>query len=114
MSAQHLTALAHANEVRTTGARIRREMAGLSALESRRRAAEILRDPPDAIARMRVGHFLEGIKRCGSHRVSAIMRAAGIEPQYWWNRRVGPMDWGARTRALTARQREALAEVLEL
>jgi len=43
------------------------------------------------------------------------MRAAGIEPAYWWDRRIGPLEWGARerTRALTERQRLALAGALE-
>lgn len=109
MTAQAMQALALANQIRSAGVAIRREMGALPSAESRRRAAELLRDPPDAIARMRVGYFLSGVHRLGKHRAHEFLFRAGLGLQD--ERRIGSSDHtGVRT--LTDRQREALAMVL--
>lgn len=112
MSAQAMEALAVANHIRIEGARIRREMGQLDSVESLRRAAEILQDPPEVISRMRLGHFLRGIKRVSDARVRSFMRAAALplSGEEWV---VGPCERNSDRRPLTERQRLSLAAVLE-
>jgi hypothetical protein len=109
---QHLQALAYANEIRTEGARIRREMAALGSHEGLHRAAELLRDPPEEIARMRLGHFLRGIHRVGNARLHSFMRAATI-PMSMEERVVGPCAFDAKRQGISDRQRLQLADVLD-
>ena len=112
MTTQPLEALALANEVRCTGRRIRREMNALPIDESRKRAAELLRNPPPQIARMRVGLFLTGIHRYGPEMAQRALRAASLPLA--WDYRIGPIErLSDRARPLSERQRLRLADVLE-
>lgn len=111
MTSQNMAALARGNELRLEGARIRGVMQGLAMDDSRRCAAELLLDPPEAIAHMRVGHFLSAIKRFGQHRAVLYMQQADLPPTTWdW--RVGPLPIEGHRRSLTARQRRCLAAAL--
>lgn len=111
---QWRASLDYANELRLEGSRIRALMASHPMDESRRIAAELLRDPPPAIAHMRTGHFISGIKRFGQQRAVRIIIDSGLRGSAW-DRRVGPLDGPDKhgRLPLTARQREALALELE-
>jgi hypothetical protein len=105
------TLLTHANPVRFAMAEIKREIR----FAGRHRAATMLDDPPEALARMRVGVFLRAIPWVGQSRTIEILREAGLT--------VGALEWRlgpayetwevtGKMRALTTRQRLALADAL--
>ena len=89
MSAQSLQALAGANEIRLEGARLRREMGAMHFAASRRQCAKLLLNPPDSIARMRVGRLLMGVHRLGQVKGQRMLSLAGLPPAAW-EYRVGP------------------------
>lgn len=99
-SAQHMVALQSANRVRLGNARVKAEIAALPRAEGFALVAEVLLDPADPAASIRVGALLDSIDHNGPKVSQAQLRAAGI-----WSRE-------RFVRELTVRQRRALAEVL--
>lgn len=112
MSAQAMEALAKANEIRIGGAAIRRELKALERVDSLTRAAEYLRDPDDVVRRMRVGHFLCGIRLVRASTMRRLLRSAAL-PTSAEDSVIGPVEWDSHRRPLTERQRLSLAVVLE-
>lgn len=106
---QALEALAGAHELRLDMAAIRRELAALPLAESKARAAELLRDPSEVVARMRLGIFLRAIRGTERSRAARLIASAGLS-RGMWDRRIGPVDCHD---TLTARQREAMAKAIE-
>lgn len=106
MSAQALEALTMANSVRMEGAAHRRDVATLSRADGLLAVAELLRCPPSAIQRMRVGHLLTSIERVGVHQAAKLLAAAHIDHPH---QPVGP-SFGQKTalKPLTSRQRAHL------
>lgn len=100
------------NGVRLEAAALRREMMALPPDASRERAAELLRDPPEAMHHLRVLHFLKGINRFGERMAFKYLHLAGIGGA--WDRRIGPCRAATRVGHLTERQRHALALALEV
>lgn len=101
MNTQPIDALALANEVRQENARLRRQLASLKPAEARRRAAELLRTPNQAVSASRIGTLLQAVPRIGATQCHTLLLQAGVR------------DSQRRVRSLTARQREALAYRLE-
>lgn len=97
---QSIHALRLANDTRTSQHAFRREMAAVSYAEGCQRVARLLvgdDDMDDAIGRMRVGRFLNTIRRFGPLNIERSLNAAGIVSEE------------RRVRDLTNRQRVALA-----
>ena len=102
-----LDRLAYANTIRLAGAKVRRELQALGTVESRKRASEMLMDPPLEVQRMRLDHFLKGIHRVGPMEARRILSEAVVQG----DRRIGP-DARRDDRVLTERQRRVVASVL--
>jgi S13-like H2TH domain len=72
---QRMTALAEANRIRTARARLKDEMKA-----GRRTASQVLADPPDYVATMRVSDLLMAIPRWGLVKVQHAFRHTEISP----------------------------------
>lgn len=111
MNPQPLEALKVANRWRFAMADIRRELGdanGSGALH----AAELLREPSEAVSRMRTRYLLCAIRWIGRTRATSLLHDAGI-PTAALEWRVGPAPDSQDARSLTERQRMRLAEMLE-
>jgi hypothetical protein len=109
---QALTALEHANRIRTAMADVKRDVRSRG---GRHRAARYLQDPSEGLARMELGTFLRSIHRFGPRTIPPLLHEAGL-PMSSMTWRVGPAyeTWEItnNARALTTRQRLALAAAL--
>src|ERR1035441_2167364 len=92
-------ALAEANKIRSARAVLRREVHALPPAEGIALVADLLRYPPGHIASMRVFDLLGWPAKVGPIRVGRWWRGAGLPPD-------------KRVADLTARQAEAVAEIL--
>jgi hypothetical protein len=104
VSTQQMTALALANETRSTIAEFRREVRRVGAEEGARMVADVIeRDHQDRIyGTARVGHLMRAIPMMGETKVYRLLLVAGIQSA------------DRRLKGLTDRQREAVvAEVRE-
>lgn len=108
---QHMDALAIANTIRCEGLRIRRELSALPVAESRQVAADLLRNPTEAIAAMRIGYFLTAIRLCGERRAAQLMNRASLYRA--GNRPISGAWKPGKLRPLTDRERLHLADVVE-
>lgn len=97
---QRRAALVGANEIRFRSADVKRYLASLSRPEAVQEAAQMLRERPVAIARMRLYEFLEAIPGVGDER---LRRMCQRQPSVWPLRRV---------ESLTSSERERLAQRL--
>lgn len=111
VAAQRMDALAEANRIRLASAEHRRQLRRLSFVDGLNRAAEMLEDPDEGVARMQVGHLLRSIHRVGRKKVPRLLRQADLNPAAL-NRRVGPGEIRHAQPQLTQRQRLLLADVL--
>jgi hypothetical protein len=107
---QHLVAFAQANRIKSQMNAVRRELRqnGMG------RAADLLEDPDEFVARMRLMGFLTAIKQVRADRAVDLMRRARLSSRML-NRRIGPLPLNAARRnegELTERQRRELARVL--
>lgn len=99
---QHLEALALANEIRTGGARFRREVGKLDQRGGMRRLAnELDGEIPADVGALQLEAFLCAAHRMGHQRAARFLRAAGL-----WRKP------NTRLRDLTRRERDALAGTL--
>lgn len=103
---QALEALERANVVRIEGAVVRRELSALPRTDAFKRASLTVLNPPPAIQRMRVGHFLRALPGLGPRKVDGLLESVGIDPEW----AIGPE---ASRRVLTHRQRQRLAGALQ-
>lgn len=78
---QRMAALDSGNRIRVRRAEVRREIASLPLVESRRRAAEVLVDPEPACEGMTAWHLLICCRRMGPKKVTSILVRAGV-PQH--------------------------------
>lgn len=78
MSAQSMTALGHANEVRFTHAATRREITSLPADCAAARVVELVCDPPADLRRMRLDLLLLSVPRLGPVQCRRIFATAGL------------------------------------
>jgi hypothetical protein len=101
MMSQPRIALLKANAVRYAGAEKRRQIASLPRHLAREKVAVLLEDPPDEIARMRVGHLLRSIPQLGRAGVRRTLRLAALRGRE-----------ERRVHELTERQRKTLASTL--
>lgn len=97
---QCMAALKVANEVRAAGAKVRRELRGLSFRDGTRLAARMLGDRDPRIQAMPVGRFLLAVPRVGDDAAARILRSADVRLS---NRKV---------RDLTDRQIQVICRVL--
>lgn len=109
---QQMAALAKGNKIRIEQAQVKRELSNGGGCG---KAADLLDDPSDTVARMRVGKFLTSVRRVGYGRAPKILRRAGMTAAML-QRRIGPMPghrYGyGHDPCLTERQRAALAATL--
>lgn len=91
---QALAALERGNAIRLEGGRIRREVRALGLVAGLRRVAELVDDPPEPIARMRVGHLLEAVRYVGEMRAHQLLQEAGILNGGAYHRRIGSTAMG--------------------
>lgn len=109
--AQIRTSHARANEVRIAMAAARRPLRERDGLT---RAAAMLEDPDEIVARMRVSYLLLGIRGVRERAAVRLIHAAGL-PTSILTRRIGPFEVPAgdgADRTLSDRQRAALAGAL--
>ena len=78
MTAQHVTALAYANEIRTGIAARRRELTALPTATAYRQLADWMADPDDLTARMKVGTALTSLPRVGRSKAARILSRLGL------------------------------------
>jgi hypothetical protein len=109
---QRRIALAKGNRIRLQQAQLKRELSNGGGYG---KAADLLLDPSDTVARMRVGKFLTSVRQIGTGRAIIILRRSGMSAAML-ERRVGPMPgyrYGITSDpCLTDRQRTALAATL--
>lgn len=100
---QHMEALARANEVRMARATIKRGLR-TGAVDP----ADLIVDPPDPLAKVKVGEFLMWVPGVGRDRAQRILRRQGYRgvPLVGFNVALGRM--GEHTRAEVARNVTAL------
>lgn len=93
---QKMGALALANEIRMSNARLRRDIGALSYSEGCERVADLLASPVGPVASLPIARLLKCINRVGDDGMIKFVRHAGI------------FSTTKRVRALTVRQRQAL------
>ena len=97
---QCMEALAVANAIRMSNARLRREIAALDYEAGAAKVIAVLDEPSGPVGSIKVGMLLRCIHGVGELKMAQLLRHAGI---FSVTRRVG---------TLTPRQRRALAQVL--
>jgi hypothetical protein len=105
---QHMQALRRADKIRRARAQLKRRV-GTGEVT----AAEVLRAPPAEAATMALMELLTAQHRWGRHRVLRLLLAAGLDSPTAEQRKLGSLDEPPRGDALTARQRDLLAELLD-
>jgi hypothetical protein len=100
---QHMVALEGANRVRLGRAEMHRTVAALPRPAGCLRIAEMLKDPPALIETMAITDLLQWIHRVGRSQARGILMHAD---------RLAPIGENRQIRALTDRQRQALADHL--
>lgn len=95
-----MDALVVANGVRVSNARLAREITDLDRDHGEQQVAQLLDNPEGAVGAFPIGRLLMCIRDVGEERMSCYLRHAGI------------FSTTKRVRALTARQRHALAAAL--
>lgn len=98
---QRLDALTLANKIRMDNARLRRQLAALTPHQGSVYVASLLLEPSGPIASFPIGRLLTSVNRIGERLMCQLLREAGI---FSTTKRVG---------ALSPRQRNALAELLQ-
>lgn len=94
-SRQNMMALQRANHIRLTRARLKREIAAGDV-----RVADVLLDPAEEVEGMEIAELLASQKRWGTTRCAKFLDSIGLPET-------------KTLRALTPRQRNALAELLQ-
>lgn len=72
---QRMTALRHANEIRTARAQLKRDIR-----TGRRFASEVLLEPPEYAATMKIAELLLCVPSLGVVKVSSVLRTVGVSP----------------------------------
>lgn len=104
---QRLRALHAANQIRLQRPRLR-ALKQQSRQDAAIHVAQLIREPPEWLASMRVEQLLHSLPRVGDRKVMVLMRQAAVDP---WTL-VGRSGRVQRS-VLSPRQRERLAGLLE-